>query len=100
MLPLTKLPLETSGYIYGIELDDHFKRRLLELGLIKNTKIEVIHNSNGGETLALSVRGTVIALRKEDAEKIWIAAETADGGQCVEFMCPCGEPKHREKHGF
>ena len=43
------------------------KRRLLDLGIIKGTKIIPVLKSPSGDPTAFEVRGTLIALRKEDA---------------------------------
>lgn len=46
------------------------RRRLLDLGIIQGTKIEVLGKSPSGDPTAYFIRGTVIALRCDDAEKI------------------------------
>ena len=48
------------------------QRRLLDLGIIEGTKIEVLHRSPLGDPVAYQIRGTVIALRKEEAKQIWV----------------------------
>lgn len=46
------------------------RRRLLDLGLIQGTKIEILGKSPFGDPTAYSIRGAIIALRCDDAEKI------------------------------
>lgn len=46
------------------------KRRLLDLGIVKNTKITPVFKSPSGDPTAFEIRGTLIALRKEDASLI------------------------------
>lgn len=46
------------------------KRRLLDLGLIKGSSITPILKSPAGELTAYEIRGTVIAIRMEDAKNI------------------------------
>ena len=43
---------------------------MLHLGLIKGTVVEALQRSPAGDPTAYFIRGTVIALRNEDANKI------------------------------
>lgn len=69
---LSQLPLNKNGRIDEIECDEGIKRRLLDMGLIKGTNIVPILVSPSGEPRAFLVRGTIIAIRKEDAKHIKI----------------------------
>ncbi len=69
-LPLSKsLPNETYKII-SINCKGQIKRRLLDLGIIPGTFIKNIQSSPLGDPSAFFVRGTVIAIRKEDTKKI------------------------------
>lgn len=46
------------------------RRRMLDLGLVKGTKVEALQRSPSGDPVAYFIRGAVIALRSEDASKI------------------------------
>lgn len=46
------------------------KRRLQDLGLVEGTWVQCINRSPFGSPIAFGVRGTVIALRAEDARNI------------------------------
>ena len=46
------------------------RRRLLDLGLTANTKVECVGKSFAGDPRAYLIRGAVIAVRNSDAEKI------------------------------
>ncbi len=48
------------------------QRRLLDLGLIKNTKVECVEISPLGDPKAFLIRGAVIALRRRECENILI----------------------------
>ena len=48
------------------------RRRLLDLGLIRGTKIVPVLISPSKDPRAFEVRGSLIAIRKEDANKIII----------------------------
>ena len=69
---LTQLPLNKSGKIKNINCDEGIKRRLLDMGLVNGTNIEPILVSPSGDPRAFLVRGTIIAIRKEDAKDIKI----------------------------
>ena len=69
---LSQLPLNKNGRIVKIECDEGIKRRLLDMGLVKGTNIEPILVSPSEDPRAFLVRGTIIAIRKEDAKNIKI----------------------------
>lgn len=69
---LSQLPLNKNGRIDKIECDEGIKRRLLDMGLVKGTNIVPILVSPSGDPRAFLVRGTIIAIRKEDAKHIKI----------------------------
>ena len=69
---LSQLPLNKNGRIDKIECDEGIKRRLLDMGLVKGTNIVPILISPSGDPRAFLVRGTIIAIRKEDAKNIRI----------------------------
>ena len=71
-LSLNSLPLNTCGKVYNINSNCSIYRRLLDLGIVKNTKIIPILKSPSGDPRAYEIRGTLIALRYEDAENITI----------------------------
>ena len=65
---LNQLPLNKSGKINKIECGEGIKRRLLDMGLVKGTEITPILISPSGDPRAFLVRGTIIAIREEDAK--------------------------------
>ncbi len=46
------------------------RRRFLDLGLIPNSLVSVERLSPSGNPIAFNIRGSIIALRKEEAENI------------------------------
>lgn len=46
------------------------KRRLQDLGFVEGTRVRCIQKSPYGDPVAYGIRGTVIALRKEDASRV------------------------------
>lgn len=69
---LSQLPLNKSGKIEIVECDEGIKRRLLDMGLVRGTNIVPILISPSGDPRAFLVRGTIIAIRKEDSRNIKI----------------------------
>jgi ferrous iron transport protein A len=55
--------LKTAGSIH---------RRLLDIGLVKGTRIECVGRSPGGDPSAFLIRGAVIAIRSEDCRNVMI----------------------------
>lgn len=72
MKTLNDLPLYTKGYIKKLNCIENVKRRLLDLGLVENASITPILTSPSGDPRAFSIRGTLIAIRKEDANLITV----------------------------
>lgn len=54
------------------------KRHMLELGLTRKTAIEVLQRSPSGDPTAYFFRGAVIAIRRENAEKIFVEPEVIE----------------------
>ena len=71
-IPLSNLKLNSTGVIKEINCKSNIKRRLLDLGLIHNTEITPIMESVSGDPMAYEVRNIILAIRKEDADKILV----------------------------
>lgn len=69
-MTLNELKLNETGYIKDLKCSSGVKRRLLDLGLIKGTKIIPIFVSPSGDPTAFEIRGSVIAIRVEDTTLI------------------------------
>lgn len=67
---LNDLPLNTIGYIESLNCKGNIRRRLLDLGLVKGSSITPILISPSKDPRAFDIRGTLIAIRKEDAKYI------------------------------
>ena len=48
------------------------RRRLLDMGLIRNTVVQCLGRSPGGDPSAFLIRGAVIAIRAADSQHIWV----------------------------
>ena len=67
---LNDLPLNTKGYIEKLNCEGNIRRRLLDLGLVKDSPIVPVLISPSKDPRAFDIRGTLIAIRKEDAKCI------------------------------
>lgn len=67
---LYELPLNKIGIIDNLNCNGNIRRRLLDLGLVKGTKIIPIFKSPSGDPTAFEIRKTLIALREEDSKLI------------------------------
>lgn len=72
VIDLNKLSLNEIGIIKQVECEGNIKRRLLDMGLVKGTKIVPVLVSPSKDPRAFEVRGSVIAIRSEDAGNIKI----------------------------
>ena len=72
MKSLYDLEINETGIVQDLDCNGSLKRRLLDLGIIKGTRIAPILKSPSGDPTAYQVRGTLIALRKEDSNLIKI----------------------------
>lgn len=61
-----------KAIIRELKADGGIHRRLLDIGLVRGTKVECVGKSPGGDPLAFLIRGAVIAIRLEDCENIMI----------------------------
>lgn len=67
---LYELPLNTVGIVNDLNCNGNIRRRLLDLGVVKGTKITPVFKSPSGDPTAYEIRKTLIALRKEDSSLI------------------------------
>lgn len=72
IIPLHLLPPGSLGKVRELTAQDNLRRRMLDLGLINDTLVEVLRKSPSGDPTAYQIRGAVIALRSEEASKIFV----------------------------
>ncbi len=70
--PLSILNTGEKGKILYLKSQGLTRRRFMDLGMVPGTLIEVLMPSLFGEPKAYRIRGTTIALRKEQANQIFI----------------------------
>lgn len=69
---LDDLEMNTIGYINKINTNEQLYKRLLDLGFISNTPIKPVLINPTNNSRAYEIRGSLIAIRKSDAERIII----------------------------
>ncbi|MBT5925803.1 MAG: ferrous iron transport protein A [Verrucomicrobia bacterium] len=69
---LSDLEQGTSAVIDFIPTGDASMTRLRELGLLPGTRIQLIRRAPMGDPIEISVRGSLISLRKQEADLIEI----------------------------
>lgn len=67
---LNELPINHTAKIENLNCHGNIRRRLLDLGIIKGSKITPVLKSPSGDPTAFEIRGSIIALRKEITELI------------------------------
>lgn len=73
-IPLNTLPIGTKAQVMVISINGTARRRLLDLGVLNGTEIQPLFQSPSGNPVAYLIRGAVIALRTDMADKIFVAA--------------------------
>ena len=69
---LNELKKGEKAKISNLEIEGTIKRRLLDIGLIKDSLVECVLESPFKDPKAYWIRGTLIAIRNKDAKKIYI----------------------------
>lgn len=72
LIPLNQLPTGSFGKVKKMTAEGVIRRRLLDLGLIYNTSVVSLMRSPSGDPTAYEIRGTVIALRIDEASNILV----------------------------
>ncbi len=71
-MTLAELPLDASATVDQVGGERAVRRRLLELGLLPQTEVRLLHVAPLGDPLSLRVRGTTLSIRRAEAEQIHV----------------------------
>ena len=71
-MTLDTLPLGQEAVITAVEGEGALRLRLLDMGLIPKTTVQVEKIAPLGDPIELRVRGYALSLRKEDARNITV----------------------------
>ena len=73
--PLTSLALRQAAIITEINVPPADRGRLLEMGLLVGTRVELVRFAPLGDPVEIKVRGYNLSLRKHEAEQIMVAGK-------------------------
>lgn len=71
-IPLYKMRIGQRAAVRKIESCEGIRRRLMDMGLVENTRIECVGKSPLGDPSAYLIRGAVVAIRSRDCESILV----------------------------
>lgn len=70
--PLTSLSAGTAATVTEIKVPPEHRGRLLEMGLLVGTSIQLVRFAPMGDPVEIKVRGYHLTLRRHEAEKIFV----------------------------
>jgi ferrous iron transport protein A len=80
MIRLGELRRGVEARVLTIDTDGAVGRRLLEMGVIEGCTVEVVHEAPWSrDPIAIRARGTTIALRRADANRVMVELVSAPG---------------------
>ena len=69
-MTLDQIGIGLTAIVTNLHSVDAERRRLLDLGILPGTRIETVMRSPLGDPIAYRIRGSVVALRQEQARMI------------------------------
>lgn len=88
IMKLADLERGQSATVRALEFTDEMRRRLQDIGMVEGTPVECVGKSPFGDPGAYMVRRSVMALRREDSEKILVES----GGSSSLTVALAGNP--------
>ena len=73
-MTLAEIPLKKPVVLAEIGGDRPFRRRLMEMGLVPGTAVEVVNVAPLGDPLELMVRGARLSIRRAKARALEVRA--------------------------
>lgn len=72
-IPLSQLKVGQIGVVEEVRDQGFLSQRLLEMGIIRGTTIEVIRFAPMGDPIDIKIRGYHLSLRREEADGIMVS---------------------------
>lgn len=72
MISIDDMSTGTSACLHAIGGERSFRRRLMELGLLPGTEVQLVRRADVGGVLELEVRGCRLSLRRSEAREIQV----------------------------
>lgn len=73
--PLDEIRVGCACTVDGVAGDAALRRRLMEMGLCRGTRVEVVRRSPFGDPIELKLRGYCLSLRGEQARHVSVVPE-------------------------
>lgn len=70
--PLTSVAVGASATVAEIKVPPEHRPRLMEMGLLVGTSVELVRFAPLGDPVEIKVRGYNLTLRKHEAEQIYV----------------------------
>ena len=70
--PLTSLEVGQRAVVAAIQIPAEHRARILEMGLLVGTPVELVRFAPLGDPVEIKVRGYNLSLRKHEAEQILV----------------------------
>src|SRR5581483_3395151 len=70
--PLTSVTVGSTATVTEIKVPPESRPRLMEMGLLVGTPVELVRFAPLGDPVEIKVRGYNLTLRKHEAEQIWV----------------------------
>ena len=69
-MTLREVPVRTTVNVVKINGEGAFRRRIMDMGITKNSEIYVRKVAPLGDPVEITVRGYELSLRRDDAESV------------------------------
>ena len=69
-MTLREVPVHTTVKVVKINGEGAFRRRIMDMGITKNSEIYVRKVAPLGDPVEITVRGYELSLRRDDAESV------------------------------
>jgi len=70
--PLASLDVGSTATVCDIKVPPEYRGRLLEMGLLVGTPVELVRFAPLGDPVEIKVRGYHLTLRRHEADQIWV----------------------------
>ena len=97
---LDRLPIGESAVVHRVDCARRVGGRLMEMGLLPGTRIEMVRRAPFGDPLEIRLRGYLLSLRSADAAEVSLAPldQVAPGGGGAESATPPRFAPHPPRH--
>ena len=75
VIKLSEMHVGASGIVEALEGHGNIQHRLVDMGVVKGSHISVVKVAPLGDPVEIKVKGTELALRKNEAAMISVAVE-------------------------